>query len=159
MLDKMDERPVPEVRPVTGLVRRILQLTERADFEMADALGLGRSDFNAMSHLMGDETMGPSEIAHRLHITTSSATVLVDRLESMGHVVRLPDPGDRRRLVVQPTPAAAEAAWAVVMPLIMAVDAALEDTSEDDQRVIAGYLERVVAAYEKYLSDLDAHQR
>ena len=152
MLDQMKERPVPEVRPVTSLVRRILQLTERADFEMADSLGLSRGDFNAMSHLMSGETMGPSELAHRLHITTSSATVLVDRLESMGHVVRLPDPGDRRRLVVEPTPSATEAAWAVVMPLIMAVDAALEGVSEDDQRVIADYLERVVVAYEEYLS-------
>ena len=46
-----DPRP-PQVRPVTALIRRILQLTERADFAMADALGLSRGDFNAMAHFM-----------------------------------------------------------------------------------------------------------
>ena len=136
----MNERPVPLVSPVTAMMRRILQLTEQADFQIADTLGLSRGDFNAMSHLMGAEPMGPSELAHRLHMTTSSATVLVDRLESMGHVVRQPDPGDRRRLVVEPTTSAQEATWSVLMPLIMSVEAALEGVSQRDQRVIARYL-------------------
>jgi len=147
----MSDRPVPYVRPVTNLLRRILQLTERADFTLADHLGLSRGDFTAMAHLMSDEAMGPSELAHRLHMTTSSATVLVDRLEAMGHVVRLPDPGDRRRVVVEPTSSAESATWAALMPLISAVDAVADDLSEADQGVIAGYLERVVAAYEEFL--------
>ncbi len=155
----MSERPAPEVRPVTALVRRVLQLTERADFEMAEALGLSRGDFNAMSHLMGSKTMGPGELAHRLHMSSASATVLVDRLESMGHVVRQPDPVDRRRLVVEPTPAAQRSAWAVLMPLISAVDAALDGVSARDQKVIEAYLERVVAAYETYLEGLEHRAR
>ena len=143
---------------MTASLRRILQLTERVDFEMADALGLSRGDFNAMSHLMSGQTMGPSELAHRLHMTTASATVLVDRLESMGHVVRQPDPVDRRRLVVEPTAAAQRSVWAVLMPLIRAVDGALDGVSARDQEVIEAYLDRVVAAYESSLEELD-HRR
>ena len=147
----MIERPSPEVQPVTTFLRRVLQLTERADFEMADSLGLRRGDFNAMAHLMGDGAIGPSELAHRLHMTTSSATVLVDRLEAMGHVVRQSNPRDRRRLVIEPTPSAQRATWAILMPLIMAVDGALDGVSVKDQRVIETYLKGVIDAYEEYL--------
>lgn len=151
----MSESPVPRVRPVTSLIRQILQLTEQADFNMADALGLSRGDFNAMSHLMGPLPLGPSDLAHRLHMTTSSATVLVDRLERMGHVVRQPDPDDRRRLVVAPTTSATSATWGVLLPLILSVDAALDDFSDAEQAVIARYLEKVVVAYEAHLEGMD----
>jgi len=150
-----DPRP-PQVRPVTALIRRILQLTERADFAMADALGLSRGDFNAVAHLMSAEAMGPSELAQRLHMTSPSATVLADRLEAMGHVVRRPDPQDRRRLVLEPTASAQASAWAVLMPLIESVDHALDGVSERDQKVIAAYLERVTHAYEDYLASLES---
>ena len=57
-----------------------------------------------MEHLMG-EPIGPVELSRRLHMTSASATVLVDRLEEAGHVVREPDPHDGRRRVVRPTAA------------------------------------------------------
>jgi DNA-binding MarR family transcriptional regulator len=44
-----------------------------------------------------------SEIANRMGHTTAAATGLVDRLESMGYVMRSHDPEDRRKILVQIT--------------------------------------------------------
>jgi DNA-binding MarR family transcriptional regulator len=52
------------------------------------------------------EPLEPSIIAERLLITTGSVTSLLDNLEKRGLIRRLPHPGDRRKLLVEITPAA-----------------------------------------------------
>ena len=49
-----------------------------------------------------------SELAAAMHVTSSTATGQADRLVELGLLERLTDPGDRRQVVVQTTPAAAE---------------------------------------------------
>jgi DNA-binding MarR family transcriptional regulator len=48
----------------------------------------------------------PSVIAERLLVTTASVTSLLDNLEKRGLIRRLPHPGDRRKLLIEITPAA-----------------------------------------------------
>jgi len=71
-------------------------------------MALNLSEVDAMEHLMG-AAMGPVELSRRLHMTSASATVLVDRLAEAGHVEREPDPSDGRRRVVRPTAQGASA--------------------------------------------------
>ena len=52
------------------------------------------------------EPLEPSVIADRLLITTGSMTSLLDNLEKRGLVRRLPHPEDRRKLLIDITPAA-----------------------------------------------------
>ena len=52
------------------------------------------------------QPLEPSVIAERLLITTGSMTSLLDTLEKRGLIRRLPHPGDRRKLLVDITPAA-----------------------------------------------------
>ena len=54
------------------------------------------------------EPLEPSVIAERVLITTGSMTSLLDNLEKRGLIRRLPHPGDRRKLLVDITPAAQE---------------------------------------------------
>ena len=46
------------------------------------------------------------EVAARMHITSGTVTSLLDNLERKGYVVRSSDPDDRRRVLVDITPAA-----------------------------------------------------
>ena len=48
------------------------------------------------------------DLAERLRIAPRSATEVVDQLESAGLVDRTPDPGDRRAVIVAPTPSGLE---------------------------------------------------
>jgi DNA-binding MarR family transcriptional regulator len=54
------------------------------------------------------EASGPlamGKVAEALDVSIASATGIVDRMESRGLVERLQQPGDRRVVLVQPTPA------------------------------------------------------
>lgn len=52
------------------------------------------------------QPLEPTVIAERLLITTGSVTSLLDNLEKRGLIRRLPHPDDRRKLLVDVTPAA-----------------------------------------------------
>jgi DNA-binding MarR family transcriptional regulator len=70
----------------------------------AEAAGLGPTDFYTLS-LLG--TAGPltaGQVADRTGLTTGAVTRLIDRLERAGHVRRVPDPVDRRRVHVELDP-------------------------------------------------------
>ena len=52
------------------------------------------------------QPLEPSVIAERLLVTTGSMTSLLDNLEKRGLIRRQPHPGDRRKLLIDITPAA-----------------------------------------------------
>ena len=52
------------------------------------------------------QPLEPSVIAERLVVTTGSMTSLLDNLEKRGLIRRLPHPHDRRKLLIDVTPAA-----------------------------------------------------
>ena len=49
--------------------------------------------------------MRPSDLAQAVMLTSSGTTKRLDRLETAGLIVRLPDPQDRRGLLIELTPA------------------------------------------------------
>ena len=80
------------------------------------------------------EPLEPSVIAERVLITTGSMTSLLDNLEKRGLIRRLPHPGDRRKLLVDITPAAQEIVDAL-LPMLHArerdlMSAALSDREQ-----------------------------
>jgi DNA-binding MarR family transcriptional regulator len=152
---QMEHSEVSDARPFrlqTRQLREILDLTAEADREMQARLEVGPRDLEAMNHLIVDGPLGPTEIGRRLHITSAAATVLVDRLEAVGHVSRQGDPDDRRRQLVVPTPESAARAWKAVLPLIGAIDTVLDGLTPAEQGVVTRYLAGVITAYERYLS-------
>lgn len=110
---------------------------------LAHRLGLNVSEVDAMQHLM-TEPVGPVELSRRLHMTSASATVLVDRLEEAGHVVREPDPSDGRRRVVRPTQQGAVAVYDQIGPLVSDLVDAEDALTARERRAVAAYLARVL---------------
>ena len=73
----------------------------------ADAYQLSPSGRQILAVVEGaGEPLEPSVIAERLLITTGSVTSLLDNLEKRGLIRRLPHPEDRRKLLIDITPAA-----------------------------------------------------
>lgn len=120
----------------------VLHLSADTRSAMARRLGLNPSEVDAMEHLM-DEPMGPVELSRRLHMTSASATVLVDRLEEAGHVSREADPQDRRRRVVRPTAQGTASVYAQVAPLVTDLVAAEDHLTGPQRAALLRYLERV----------------
>ena len=72
----------------------------------ADALALAPTDLLCMCLLQEHGPASPGWLAERTGLTTGAVTGMVDRLERAGYVTRVPDPHDRRRIIVRPDLAA-----------------------------------------------------
>ena len=68
----------------------------------SDALELAPTDLVCMCLLQLNGEASPGWLAEKTGLTTGAVTGMVDRLERAGYVTRLPDPDDRRRVIVRP---------------------------------------------------------
>ncbi|HEX5856510.1 MAG TPA: MarR family transcriptional regulator [Microbacterium sp.] len=138
------------VRRATELLREFLDVSERFEKAFGAELRVNATDLEAMEHLLMSGPLAPTELAHRLGISTASTTTAIDRLVALGHVSREPNPHDRRGVLVVPAEASRKRAMGRLMPMIFGVDAELDGFSEEEQNAITRYLERVVTVYEQH---------
>ena len=90
-------------------LRRFGLEDDRLDALAARRVGAPPVEFKAMDHLLEAGELTPSELSDRLALTSGAVTALIDRLERLGWVGREPNPGDRRSIVIRPTPLTNEA--------------------------------------------------
>lgn len=107
-------------------------------------MGLGLNDVAALDLLGLDGPQGAAQIAHRLGMRSASATLLIDRLAAAGHVERLRDQPDRRRITVAPTEQAFEDSIAALAPMLRDLSAAAHDLDDSERAAIERYLRAVV---------------
>jgi DNA-binding MarR family transcriptional regulator len=146
----------PEGWPVSAVadaLYAVLRANPDTRAGIARRLDLNLSEVDAMEHLMRDP-IGPVELSRLLHMTSASATVLVDRLEEAGHVHREPDPHDRRRRVVRPTQHGTQAVFEQIGPMVADLVAVEEDMTEHDRDVVVAYLQRVLGVLQRH-GDVD----
>ena len=70
---------------------------------LARQCGLSISEIAALEYLMQSGELTPRQLGARLAMTSGSVTALVDRLERIDYVQRIPHPTDRRSLLIRPT--------------------------------------------------------
>jgi len=146
------EEPQEQARAATRALREILDVSREFEGRLGRELTVNPTDLSAMEHLILAGPTGPSELARRLRITPPAATAVVDRLEALGHVTRTTNPADRRGVVVTPAPASVGHAMSILMPMIMGIDAVLDEFDPEEQAVITAYLDRVVEIYREHAS-------
>ncbi|MDF2444178.1 MAG: hypothetical protein JWR01_2381 [Subtercola sp.] len=136
-----------EMRQASLTFRELLTLT--ADFEraLASHLSINTTDLEAMEHLIEAGPLSPTELAHRLGITTAATTLVIDRLEKAGHAAREAHPSDRRSVRVVPAEASVARTFTALRPLIFGVDAVLDDFAPSERDAIELYLARVAGVY------------
>lgn len=143
----------PRVQDATVLLREIRELSAAFEGHLGTQLTVNPTDLTAMEHLIQDGPLTPTDLARRLGVSTAAATTVIDRLTAVGHVSRIPNPADRRGVLVVPAPASVARAMGALMPMIMDIDGVLSDFSEAEQAIITEYLERVVTAYRAHIPD------
>jgi DNA-binding MarR family transcriptional regulator len=94
---------------VEGIVDRIAGISRRLNWTMDETLaefGLDSAEHKALSVLAqaGEPYRStPGGLARRMDLSSGAMTNRLDRLEQAGLIRRLPDPDDRRRVVVELT--------------------------------------------------------
>jgi DNA-binding MarR family transcriptional regulator len=142
-----NSQPQWDVAPPTVLLREFLRVSDDFERRLGRELDVNPTDLTAMEHLIESGPLSPSEIAARLGVTTAAATTIVDRLSKVGHVHRESNERDRRGVIVVPEPESVQRAFDAIRPMVQAVDEALGDFNEAEQRAITAYLERVLEIY------------
>lgn len=104
-------------------VRVLLRLAPDVHAALAARVGVGLNDLLALDHLSAETApVGVTELGRRLGMRSASATVLVDRLVSAGHVRRVPHPTDGRRTVLELTDSAHGDVWQALRPLVTGLE-------------------------------------
>lgn len=89
-----------------GMVARLLRINmfvEQLLEEIVEPHGISVSDSMVLAN-MRRGTTSPVGLCRNLNRTTGGMSLTIDRLVSAGWVDRVPDPDDRRRIVVNLTP-------------------------------------------------------
>ena len=148
MSEKANSNDFPlAVHPVTALLREVIeQSSEYAKF-VGSRLDVNETDFQAMEHLIDNGPMSAGDLAKAVGLSPGSATVMIDRLAALGHVKRVPNPKDRRSVIVSPNPQSVSEAWKLISPLISASEKALAKLSPEVQKEIEAYLVTMLGAY------------
>jgi DNA-binding MarR family transcriptional regulator len=101
---------------VEGIVDRVSSINKRVHNALKETLadyGITPEDWGMLTSLSlrkEGKLSSPGALARDLELSSGAVTSRLDRLESLGFVRRLPDPGDRRGVLVELTPEG-RAAW------------------------------------------------
>ena len=115
-------RPELDTGPlqVTGRLSRIGPLLARRQESLFGRFGLNRGEVGALSALRVSgppHRLSPTRLGRGLMLSSAGVTSRVDRLERRGLVRRLPDPDDRRGIIVELTDQGLEVVDAAVAAL------------------------------------------
>src|SRR5215472_2322033 len=119
---------------------------------VADALtaeGLRRQHFTVLSALAERGAASQAALGRRLLIDRSDMHALLSELERDGLVARVRDPGDRRRLLVELTPAGARALKRLDRRIDAAQDALVAPLAPADRRELQRLLTVLVAHHSR----------
>src|SRR5437588_10284820 len=104
------ESPPPERRRLCEVLSDEIRANQRAtdvvDELICQLLGINRTDARCLDILDQSGSMSAGDLAEASRLTTGAITAVIDRLERAGYARRVPDPSDRRRVLVELTPKA-----------------------------------------------------
>jgi len=116
---------------------------------LAHAVGVSVPELIALEHLDRDGSLGPSELARRLQMTSGAVTALVDRLETHGYVRREPHPQDRRRVLLKRTARADEDLAEETSLIAAEVLSVAEALAPEERGVVGRFLDHLTVIAER----------
>src|SRR5579862_8285253 len=96
----------PLYAELSNEVRASQRATDVVDELVCQLIGINRTDARCMDILDQHGSMSAGDLAEASRLTTGAITAVIDRLERAGLAQRVPDPSDRRRVLVEVTPKA-----------------------------------------------------
>ena len=91
--------------------------TDLVDDAACRLMGINRTDGRCLDILEQRDRISAGELARDAGLTSGAITAVIDRLEGVGYARRLTDPGDRRRVLVEPTAKALQIAEELMGPM------------------------------------------
>jgi DNA-binding MarR family transcriptional regulator len=124
------------------------QAADRLDEAVAAQVGLNRTDLRCLGIIYRRGRLTAGELADESGLTPGAITTVLDRMERGGFANRVPDPADRRRVLVVSTTATREVGARLHGEVEVAGSAELAGHSPEELGVIRDYLRRLRQVYE-----------
>jgi len=141
-------------------LRRLTAEVEHLSHEFASLHAMHPTDMRALVVMMDaareGRPMTPGRLGAELNLTSASVTALVDRLERAGHVRRVRDAADRRRVTLEAQPQVHELGAAFFGGLNRELIAAMAAFDEGELRAVERFLGRMT---EVVVADRAARRR
>lgn len=157
--DRGDSRSRAELMSAAALEARLNQNSyDRFEDAVAAYLGVNRTAMRCMEVLdrLGQLTAG--EIAVQTGITSGAVTAMLDRLERDDLVRRLPDPSDRRRVLVQLTEKARQLTAEIYGPFVTEM-ARFEQYTDDQLRLIEKFMRMASQTLDRHAGRVEQLRR
>ena len=113
---------------------------------VAERLGLAATDVDVLQALALEGPLPVGRLGELTSLTTGAATRMVDRLEQAGYVRRVPDPADRRRVIVAPVAERVAVVMGAFDPIDQAARDVLADYGPEALSDVRAYLESCLEA-------------
>jgi DNA-binding MarR family transcriptional regulator len=147
------ERPDLDVAPM-HVLSRVTRLSRHLDLARRQAFadrGLEASEFDVLSALRragAPYELSPGQLVRETLVTSGTMTNRVDRLAGKGLVRRLPDPADRRGVIVQLTAEGRTRVDGALEQLLLQERRLLGALSASEQSDLADLLRTVVSPFD-----------
>ena len=141
-------RTLRELEVVGGKVEALVA-------SIARRYGMSHAALNALAVIEGAGGPIPAgEVSARMHITTGTMTTVLDTLERNGHVRRLADPDDRRRVLVDITPSAQSVLDRMLPDVQQMAKAVMGVLDDETLQTLLDTLGTIAASVDKVPEDL-----
>ncbi|WP_198676307.1 MarR family winged helix-turn-helix transcriptional regulator [Kribbella monticola] len=137
--------------------RRYLSAMVIHSLASAEAAGLNPTDYFALNLLDLAGSLTSGELARRTGLTTGATTRLIDRLEKGGHVRRVLDPADRRKVIVEMV-AAPDHVDRAVAGARRRLGAVIGGYDREEQATLFDYFTKAAVAYQESTDELLAQR-
>lgn len=147
------ERPDLDLGPLEVLSRvsRLNHHLDRARRTAFSEHGIELWEFDVLAALRragSPYELSPGRLIRETLVTSGTMTNRVDRLEQRGFVTRMPDPSDRRGVLVRLTPAGRSAVDGALDGLLTREADLLAALDDEDREQLAGLLRSLVVGFE-----------
>jgi len=136
---------------ITGRLSRIGPLLGRRQEGVFSRFGVNRGEVGALSALRvagPPHRLSPTRLGHGLMLSSAGVTSRIDRLERRGLVRRLPDPDDRRGVIVELTDEGAKVVDEAVRAMAESDRQLLERFDGDEMTQLQALLKKLLAGLE-----------
>lgn len=141
-MELADQTRAELARRIQFELRGLHNAVDTLNQRVADQLGVHRTDLRCIDVLSREHPMTAGRLAEVSGLTTGAVTAVIDRLEAAGYAYRVPDPNDRRRVLVEPTERVAEIGRRVYGDLVKQTAGLLEGYSDYELLRIFDFIQR-----------------
>jgi DNA-binding MarR family transcriptional regulator len=139
---------------ISLLLRRLTVELDAVGERFAQAQRLNRTDVRALVAIMdaarGGDPLTAGRLGAAVELTSASTTALLDRLERMGHLHRVRDQEDRRRVLLEMSESAMSAGAAHFGGLQRDLAAAMGAYTDEELELVSRFLRDMVDVASRY---------